>query len=165
MALHRSSAAPQGLRRHRPAGLWDVPAVDLAMRDMTATSCAWAPSRAAATAEVRPIAAATALAATIRDGVMGAHELVSGLVGLAAAGLPVRHLPRRRPLPSVHFDSGASATTANRAYCSTGRIRSGAVPRWHRDDNGCSACRVVGAASTTIAPAIARATGAAPAPR
>ena len=78
------------------------------MRDLLGHVGAWAPKpEQVATAEILGDAAlATSLAAAVRDGV-GARlaALDRGLGELAAAGLPVRHLPPAGALYlSVHFD-------------------------------------------------------------
>ena len=78
------------------------------MRDLLGHVGAWAPKpEQVATAEILADApAATSLAAAVRDGI-GARlaELDRGLGALAAAGLPVRHLPPAGALYlSAHFD-------------------------------------------------------------
>jgi aspartate aminotransferase len=134
------------------------------MRDLLGHVGAWAPRpEQVATAEVlAEPTRALSLAATVRDGInLRLAELDRGLAGLAAAGLPVRHLPPAGALYlSVHFDLVARFGN-NRGIRKYLLEEAGfAMVPFHAfgtaDDNGWFRLSVGAVGVEEIAPAIAR---------
>ena len=145
---------------------WSVapPYLSARMRDLLGHVGAWAPKpEQLATAEILADPALTRrLAGAVRDGIdLRLAELDRGLASLAAAGLPVRHLPPAGALYlSVHFDL-IERFGNNRGIRKYLLEEAGfAMVPFHafgtRDDNGWFRLSVGAVGAAEIAPALER---------
>ena len=145
---------------------WSVapPYLSARMRDLLGHVGAWAPKpEQLATAEILADPALTRrLAGAVRDGIdLRLAELDRGLASLAAAGLPVRHLPPAGALYlSVHFDL-IERFGNNRGIRKYLLDEAGfAMVPFHafgtRDDNGWFRLSVGAVGAAEIAPALER---------